>query len=197
MAKTKLDRILEMLEDKATTFGPQGMPNTSTDTAVESAETTTTLEGSLNVEALPPQEPQVQEVPQDIPEAAEPQVSESAPSDDFDTQFAELEALLKADAQAPATPQAEVPVDAATSTETKESVEINDQNYQQLFDQEVERRIALEGEARQAAAEAKYRKNMFEKEGDKYYSHIDKQKELEAELRIAQAAAMPEQIAPL
>lgn len=192
MAKTKLDRVLEILENKAMNFGPQGMPDTSMDTAEMPAETVTTPEGSLVVEQQVPQEPAI-EVPQDIPEAAEQAVPESVPSDDFDTQFAELEALLKGD-QTPA-PQAEVPVD--TQPEPKENVEINDQNYQQLFDQEVERRIALEGEARQAAAEAKYRKNMFEKEGDKYYSHIDKQKELEAELRIAQASAMPEDIAPL
>ena len=39
--------------------------------------------------------------------------------------------------------------------------------------------------------------SMLEKEGDKYYWTIDKQKELEAELRSAKAAQMPEQIAPL
>jgi hypothetical protein len=38
---------------------------------------------------------------------------------------------------------------------------------------------------------------MLEKEGDKYYSNIDKQKELEAELRIARSSQMPEPIAPL
>ena len=38
-----------------------------------------------------------------------------------------------------------------------------------MFDQEVERRVAAEGEARNAAAEAKYRKTMLEKESDKHY----------------------------
>ena len=48
-----------------------------------------------------------------------------------------------------------------------------------------------------AVKDAKDEIAKLEKEGDKYYSNIDKQKELEAELRVANAAKMPDQIAPL
>lgn len=186
-----MDRILEILENKALNFGSQGMPM-STDTADVPTETSTIQEGDLSTVETDVQE---QEVPQDIPEAVEQQAPESTPSDDFDAQFAELEALLKGDDTVSQATEAQVPVDQESDQQPK--VDINENNYQELFDKEVERRVALEGEARQATAEAKYRKAMFEKEGDKYYSHIDKQKELEAELRIAQSATMPEDIAPL
>jgi len=117
-------------------------------------------------------------------------------SDTFEKDFAELAAMVGYDVNSQnqqESNKAELqsdPVDEPLSEE-------ENQNYKKMFDQEVERRLVAEGEARNAAAEAKYRKTMLEKEGDKYYSNIDKQKELEAELRVARAAQMPDQIAPL
>ncbi len=135
--------------------------------------------------------------PEDLPEKSDAAETPSEQeSDTFEKDFAELAALVGYDVNASASTEPEKaelkpdPVDEPLSEE-------ENQNYKKMFDQEVERRVAAEGEARNAAAEAKYRKTMLEKEGDKYYSNIDKQKELEAELRIANAAKMPDQIAPL
>lgn len=75
--------------------------------------------------------------------------------------------------------------------------ETDKRNFKKMYEEELERRIAIEEESRKAAAETQYLRTMLEKEGDKYYSNIDKQKELEAELRIARSSQMPDQIAPL
>lgn len=204
MAKTKLDRVLEILEAQAqavstTPQASEGMAPTSEPTAPEATtiETTvsdtevpdTNVEGADNVTDL-----NVDQLPEKGDNATEsPNQNES---DSFDKEFAELAALVGYDVNAKADTKTEEvlaepdPVDEPLSEE-------ENQNFKKLFDQEVERRVAAEGEARNAVAEAKYRKTMLEKEGDKRYADIDKQKELEAELRIAKAAQMPDQIAPL
>lgn len=207
MAKTKLDRVLELLEAQAqqqavsenTNLGNDGMPNTSEATDqipatnesatsdVETPATVTTTETDAAQQSMDTN-------PEDLPEkSSEAEAPVQTESDTFDKDFAELAAMVGYDVNQP---QAEAvaesdPVDEPLPTEEE------NQNYKKLLDQEVERRITAEGEARNAAAEAKYRKTMLEKEGDKYYSNIDKQKELEAELRVANAARMPDEIAPL
>ena len=206
MAKTKLDRVLEILEQQvSTTQASEGTANTSEPTAPEAttieatvsdteapAVATATVEQTegagevtdLNVDQLPEKGDNATEAPN------------QTESDSFDKDFAELAALVGYDVNAQADTKTEDkpaepnPVDEPLTEE-------ENQNYKKMFDQEVERRVAAEGEARNAVAEAKYRKTMLEKEGDKYYSNIDKQKELEAELRVARAAQMPDQIAPL
>ena len=207
MAKTKLDRVLELLEAQAQqqavstdNLGNDGQPNTSeaTDQIPATNETTTSdVETPATVtlpEADAGQQVSMDSNPEDLPEkSSEAEAPSQTESDTFDKDFAELAAMVGYDVNQP---QAEAvaesdPVDEPLPTEEE------NQNYKKLFDQEVERRLTAEGEARNAAAEAKYRKNMLEKEGDKYYSNIDKQKELEAELRVANAARMPDEIAPL
>ena len=201
MAKTKLDRVLEILEQQVSTqqategteptSEPTAQMATTNETAVSDTEVpaVTTTEGTdqvtdLNVDQLPEKSDNATESPA------------QTESDSFDKDFAELAALVGYDVNAkPETKPEDVepqpdPVDEPLTEE-------ENQNYKKMFDQEVERRVAAEGEARNAVAEAKYRKTMLEKEGDKYYSNIDKQKELEAELRVARAAQMPDQIAPL
>ena len=134
--------------------------------------------------------------PEDLPEKSDvAETQDQTESDTFEKDFAELAAMVGYDINTNQ-PQAEAAAESDPVDEPLPTEEEN-QNYKKLLDQEVERRITAEGEARNAAAEAKYRKTMLEKEGDKYYSNIDKQKELEAELRIANAARMPDQIAPL
>lgn len=208
MAKTKLDRVLEILEQQvsqtpqaAEGTEPTSEPtvqtattniNTVSDTeapVVATATVETTTEGADTVTDL-----NVDQLPEKSDNVAWNQSEQT--SDTFDKDFAELAALVGYDPNVKsesksedAEPQPD-PVDEPLSEE-------ENQNFKKLFDQEVERRVAAEGEARNAAAEAKYRKTMLEKEGDKYYWTIDKQKELEAELRSARAAQMPEQIAPL
>ena len=201
MAKTKLDRVLEILEQQvsqqpqaAEGTEPTSEPTVQTATTnidtVSDTEvpTVNSTEGTgdvtdLNVDQLPEKSDNAVETPS------------QDESDSFDKDFAELAALVGYDPNTRETKpeEAEQQPDPVDEPLTEEE----NQNYKKMFDQEVERRIAAEGEARNATAEAKYRKTMLEKEGDKYYWTIDKQKELEAELRIAKAAQMPEQIAPL
>ena len=208
MAKTKLDRVLEILEQQVsqTPQASEGMANTSEPTAPEA----TTIQATVSdteapVVATAPVDTQtegawdvtdlnVDQLPEKSDNATEDPSQQE--SDSFDKDFAELAALVGYDATAKpeAKPEeAELKPDPVDEPLTEEE----NQNYKKMFDQEVERRVAAEGEARNAVAEAKYRKTMLEKEGDKYYWTIDKQKELEAELRVAKAAQMPEQIAPL
>ena len=207
MAKTKLDRVLEILESQVSqTQAAEGTEPTSEPTVqtattnettvsdteapvVATAPVDNTTEGAepvtdLNVDQLPEKSDNATEDPS------------QQESDSFDKDFAELAALVGYDVNAKQEQkpeEAELKPDPVDEPLTKEE----NQNYKKMFDQEVERRVAAEGEARNAVAEAKYRKTMLEKEGDKYYWTIDKQKELEAELRSAKAAQMPEQIAPL
>ena len=205
MAKTKLDRVLEILESQVsqTPQAAEGTEPTSEPT-VQTATTNETTVSDTEVPAVTSTEVDtgtgqvtdlnVDQLPEKSDNAAE--VPAQTESDTFDKDFAELAALVGYDVNAKPETESETaelkpdPVDEPLTEE-------ENQNYKKMFDQEVERRVAAEGEARNAAAEAKYRKTMLEKEGDKYYSNIDKQKELEAELRIANAARMPDQIAPL
>lgn len=207
MAKTKLDRVLEILESQVSqTQAAEGTEPTSEPTVqtattnettvsdteapvVATATVETTTEGADTVTDL-----NVDQLPEKSDNVAWNQSEQT--SDTFDKDFAELAALVgydpnvKSESKSEDAEQHPDPVDEPLTEE-------ENQNYKKMFDQEVERRVAAEGEARNAAAEAKYRKTMLEKEGDKYYWTIDKQKELEAELRSARAAQMPEQIAPL
>ena len=209
MAKTKLDRVLEILEQQAAEktvstqdLGTEGMANTSEPTAqIPEMTQATTSDVEANQGTYWPWEAgqtiTMDMNPEDLPEKSDAaETPNEQESDTFEKDFAELAALVGYDVNASASTEPEKaelkpdPVDEPLSEE-------ENQNYKKMFDQEVERRVAAEGEARNAAAEAKYRETMLEKEGDKYYSNIDKQKELEAELRIANAAKMPDQIAPL
>ena len=207
MAKTKLDRVLEILESQVSqTQAAEGTEPTSEPT-VQTATTneTTVSDTEAPVVATAPVDTQtegawdvtdlnVDQLPEKSDNATEDPSQQE--SDSFDKDFAELAALVGYDVNSKERQEPEKtepqpdPVDEPLTEE-------ENQNYKKLLDQEVERRVAAEGEARNAAAEAKYRKTMLEKEGDKYYWTIDKQKELEAELRSAKAAQMPEQIAPL
>ena len=206
MAKTKLDRVLELLEAQAQqqavatdNLGNDGQPNTSEATDQIPA---TNISTTSDVEATAPvtitevdaAQQSMDTNPEDLPEkSSEAEAPAQTESDTFEKDFAELAAMVGYDINQP---QAEAAAESDPVDEPLPTEEEN-QNYKKLLDQEVERRITAEGEARNAAAEAKYRKTMLEKEGDKYYSNIDKQKELEAELRIANASKMPDQIAPL
>lgn len=205
MAKTKLDRVLEILESQVSqTQAAEGTEQTSEPTVQTATTNVTTVsdteapvvatatveqtEGAETVTDL-----NVDQLPEKSDATEAPSQTES---DSFDKDFAELAALVgydvnaKADTKTEEAPAEPNPVDEPLTEE-------ENQNYKKLYDQEVERRVAAEGEARNAVAESKYRKTMLEKEGDKYYWTIDKQKELEAELRVARAAQMPDQIAPL
>ena len=204
MAKTKLDRVLEILESQASNMpvsnlGNDGQPNTSEATD----QIPTTTEATVSDTEAPAQADAGQQVSMDVNSDNLPENSESATevpeqteSDTFEKDFAELAAMVWYDVNSKNSQEsekAELQADPVDEPLTEEE----NQNYKKMFDQEVERRLVAEGEARNAVAEAKYRKTMLEKEGDKYYSNIDKQKELEAELRVANAARMPDQIAPL
>lgn len=205
MKKTKLDRVLELLEQQASQMAvtnpgeevtvPTSIPDVPSPATTET--TTSDVEASLTAPAA---EPAGEQVSMDVDPENLPEKSDAAEtpaegeSDTFDKDFAELAALVGYDVNS--TTKTEPAEQPASPVDEPLSEEEN-QNFKKLYDQEVERRLAAEGEARNAAAEAKYRKTTLEKEGDKYYSNIDKQKELEAELRIANAAKMPEQIAPL
>jgi len=207
MAKTKLDRVLEILEQQVsqTAQASEGTANTSEPTAPEATTNETTVsdteapvvatapvdnstEGTETVTDL-----NVDQLPEKSDATEAPNQTES---DSFDKDFAELAALVGYDVNAK---QEQKPEEAELKPDPVDEplTEEENQNYKKLYDQEVERRVVAEGEARNAVAESKYRKTMLEKEGDKYYWTIDKQKELEAELRSAKAAQMPEQIAPL
>ena len=220
MVKTKIDRVLELLEKQleekqevqttVSNLGTEGVHTSETPAQIPAMNITADSDaevsnvtywsvenatfaswpdgssqdtGDLNVDQLPEKS--------DAAEAPNEQQS-----DTFDRDFAELAAMVGYDVNSKSEQESEKAEQQSDPVDEPLTEEEN-QNYKKMFDQEVERRIAAEGEARNAAAEAKYRKNMLEKEGDKYYSNIDKQKELEAELRVANAAKMPDQIAPL
>lgn len=206
MAKTKLDRVLEILETQVSNAHASEVMESTSEPNVQQASTIETTVSDTEVPAVANAiventegteevtDLNVDQLPEKNEVAAE--VHAQTESDSFEKDFEELAKMIWYD------------VDSKTYNKSEEAEQKSDpvdeplteeenQNYKKMFDQEVERRIAAEGEARNAAAEVKYRKNMFEKEGDRYYWTIDKQKELEAELRSAKAAQMPEQIAPL
>ena len=195
MPKTKLDRVLEILESQIQQgyLGDEAIQQTSAD-SVQPQQTNTdvpsettwqqqpTIDAASQTETQDLQDLQTQEIPADWN-------SQQDWSDDFAKEFQELQSMFDWDAQQQTQ---ENPVEIP-----QEVNEVENKSFKKLYEEELERRVALEGEARKAAAETEYLRTMLEKEGDKYYSNIDKQKELEAELRIARSSQMPEPIAPL
>lgn len=195
MPKTKLDRVLEILESQIQQgyLGDEAIQQTSAD-SVQPQQTNTdvpsettwqqqpTIDAVSQTETQDLQDLQTQEIPADWN-------SQQDWSDDFAKEFQELQSMFDWDAQQQTQ---ENPVEVP-----QEINEVENKSFKKLYEEELERRVALEGEARKAAAETEYLRTMLEKEGDKYYSNIDKQKELEAELRIARSSQMPEPIAPL
>lgn len=179
MAKTKLDRVLEILEQQVsqTPQASEGTTNTSESTAPEATTNETTVsdteapvvatapvdnstEGTETVTDL-----NVDQLPEKSDATEAPNQTES---DSFDKDFAELAALVGYDVNAK---QEQKPEEAELKPDPVDEplTEEENQNYKKLYDQEVERRVVAEGEARNAVAESKYRKTMLEKEGDKYY----------------------------
>lgn len=71
------------------------------------------------------------------------------------------------------------------------------ENYRKLYESEVSKRIEIQWKNSELEALVKYQQSMLDKQGDKQLNIIDKQKEMEVELRRAQAAQTPEEIIPL
>lgn len=71
------------------------------------------------------------------------------------------------------------------------------ENYRKLYEAEVAKRIELQWKNSELEALTKYQQNMLDKQGDKQLDIIDKQKEMEIELRRAQSSQTPEEIIPL
>jgi len=204
-----MDHLLEMQRQQVEALnklgsrlqGLEGQVNTSEPTAQSPAENIDGMSDiTVPVETTGEQDVQKALVPDELPDEKSPVSDQQNPvggSDDLDKAIEELAALVwlntsndEASKENESKPES-VPVEDIIPT-----VEEN-KNFKKLYDEELERKLQVEGEARQAAAEAKYRKSMFDKESEKSYSNIDKQKELEAELRLAKSAQMPEKVAPL
>ena len=177
MAKTKLDRVLEILESQVSqtpqaaegtepTSEPTVQTATTNETAVSDTEVPAVTSTEVDTGTEQVTDLNVDQLPEKSDNAAE--VPVQAESDSFDKDFAELAALVGYDVNANAETKPEEAEQKSDPVDEPLTDEEN-QNYKKMFDQEVERRVAAEGEARNAAAEAKYRKTMLEKEGDKYY----------------------------
>lgn len=90
-------------------------------------------------------------------------------------------------------------VNSSTPEEKKEEPlsEEEQENYRKLYESEVSKRIEIQWKNSELEALVKYQQSMLDKQGDKQLNIIDKQKEMEVELRRAQAAQTPEEIIPL
>ncbi len=90
-------------------------------------------------------------------------------------------------------------VNSNTPEEKKEEPlsEEEQENYRKLYESEVSKRIEIQWKNSELEALVKYQQSMLDKQGDKQLNIIDKQKEMEVELRRAQAAQTPEEIIPL
>lgn len=182
MPKTKLDRVLEILESQVqqNQLGDEVIPTTSED----NVQPQPMIQDVVSEPMWPEYNVQGQMELQNFQQEMPADLTQQNWSDDFAKEFQELANMFE-------TPKAQdVPVEQVPE-------ETDKRNFKKMYEEELERRIAIEEESRKAAAETQYLRTMLEKEGDKYYSNIDKQKELEAELRIARSSQMPDQIAPL
>lgn len=90
-------------------------------------------------------------------------------------------------------------INSVTPEEKKEEPlsEEEQENYRKLYESEVSKRIEIQWKNSELEALVKYQQSMLDKQGDKQLNIIDKQKEMEVELRRAQAAQTPEEIIPL
>lgn len=90
------------------------------------------------------------------------------------------------------------PVQPAQEEKKDEPLSEDEQeNYRKLYEAEVAKRIELQWKNSELEALTKYQQNMLDKQGDKQLDIIDKQKEMEIELRRAQSSQTPEEIIPL
>lgn len=90
-------------------------------------------------------------------------------------------------------------INSVTPEEKKEEPlsEEEQENYRKLYESEVSKRIEIQWKNSELEALVKYQQNMLDKQGDKQLDIIDKQKEMEIELRRAQSSQTPEEIIPL
>lgn len=125
---------------------------------------------------------------------AEIKAQETAPAiPDFDWEgeFKQLEALLKApvtDPEPVKEPEVELPEDLK---------EVEQADYKELLKMEMQKRIAAEKDARERQATAKHLETINDKTSDKHFTFMEKLKDMEVELRRAKASASPEKIAPI
>lgn len=149
------------------------------------------------------QQPAVADQQTDLPAEVEttPAVEETSVEDSFDKDYEELLQLVSNNPTS--VPEGEVPKEEATVESPEgemprgDSKPADEFDYKSLYETETEKRISFESEARQRELEAKYWREKFENEWDKYYSNIDRVKELESELRVANTKVAPEAVAPI
>ena len=105
---------------------------------------------------------------------------------DWEKEIASIEEMLKAPVQIKEqAPQEETP--------SEQEQEL----FRQKYEDELSKRIALQSEKSELEAMVKYQQTLLDKQSDKHLTIIDKQKDLEAELRRAKLAATPDEITPL
>lgn len=197
MVKTKMDRVLELLESRLPELaGASDMVQETApvDVAPQMNEAVTSeasmiLNAWMDTVSVPVEQA---EENTSVDSSITGQDTTQSQSDDFENQFKELSAMFST----PATKVEEAVQPQSVEPEVQSSP-VEDIDYKSMYEKELERRIELEWENRNANTELKFLKNTLDREGDKSSWMIDKMKELEAELRVANAARTPEQIAPL
>lgn len=122
------------------------------------------------------------QVPEEITETVITEGTEA----DFEALIREIEEELKA----PVHVREEVPVE-EVPTEEENTI------FRTKYEDELSKRIAIQSEKAELEAMVKYQQSLLDKQSDKHLSIIDKQKDLEAELRRAKSAQVPEELTNL
>lgn len=201
---TKLDRILEwvesLLEKKAgvsdvtvqqSVDQPQqesvSDTNIDSDSNSESIDNQTSIDNvSDNVETSNQQSDQAQQTEQ--------QQDPYSSQEDFDKEYDELLKAFWWDPTKQEESQQETVQQPNVAIEQQEN---SNQNFKELYEQELQKRLDYEWEQQNLLWQVNYLKSSLEKEGNKYWELMDKNKELEKELRTVNSRSIPEQFVPL
>lgn len=182
---TKMDKIVDQLQQEEAANTEQTTENTTETTTEDNSADEVTQEKS---DAQSAQESTTAEEQPQSEVPAEQNAVDTKPDFDRAKAFDEIEALLKEPVKV--TQKEEQEPEPEPTPEEQE-------NFRKKYEEEVQRRVALQWEKAELEAMVKYQQNMLDKQGDKQLTIIDKQKEMEIELRRAQAAQAPEEVAPL
>lgn len=136
-------------------------------------------------EQQPAEEVMPQETVDNAP-SAEPQENDQSKFD-WESAINEVESLLKE----PTNIKEEKPVEEVTPTPEEQEL------FKSKYEEELGKRIAIQSEKAELEAMVKYQQSLLDKQSDKHLTIIEKQKDLEAELRRAKSTQTPEVISPL
>lgn len=144
-------------------------------------------EPEAEMQQSPAEEVMTQTTVDNAPSADENQNNQVESKFDWENAINEVESLLKE----PTNIREEKPVEEAAPTPEEQEL------FKTKYEEELGKRVAIQSEKAELEAMVKYQQSLLDKQSDKHLTIIERQKDLESELRRAKSTQTPEAVSPL